>query len=320
MWEAGKAILYALSEAGLVAGAPVLVINDRDRSLSGKFADAHFWDVDIDANPPQEKYAAVVLFAPKQKDEARFLMARGLQLLKANGLFMAVAGNEAGGKTLGKLLVGFGVRCGELAKHKCRIVWTTEPERAAKIMLDEARARGGLQQRGDLLWTQPGLFSWDHLDKGSDALLHHLPLSLKGEGADFGCGIGVIGLRLMQRYEDVKKLICIDIDARALDCAALNLSAWPERIFLRRADLSQPVELGKFDFIVMNPPFHTGKKQSVTLGQSFIRNAAANLKSGGMLVFVANSHLPYEAIIGELFSFHRTLSEQHGFKIIEAVK
>ena len=70
----------------------------------------------------------------------------------------------------------------------------------------------------------------------------------------------------------------------------------------------------------MNPPFHTGKTQMMSMGQAFITHAAKSLKAGGILVFVANTHLPYEAIVAENFSFHRILSENHGFKIIEAVK
>jgi 16S rRNA (guanine1207-N2)-methyltransferase len=320
MFETGRAIIYACEEAGLTIPPRTLVINDRDRTLKGSIKDADFWDVEIDIDPPSANYDAVILFSSKQKEENRLLMARALTLAAPERWVMAAAANDAGGKTLNKTLVGFGVPVEETAKHKCRVVWTRAPQRAARIMIDDAVTRGGITKRIDGMYTQPGLFSWDRIDKGSDALIHHLPLSLKGQGADFGCGIGVIAIRVMQRYADVKKLICIDIDARALDCAARNLSEWPDKIFLRRADLSQEVDLGTLDFIVMNPPFHAGKKQSITLGQSFIKNAAKNLRTGGMLVFVANSHLPYEKTVSDLFAFNRVLSEENGFKIIEAVK
>ena len=187
-------------------------------------------------------------------------------------------------------------------------------------MIKDALQKGGLQQRADGMWSMPGLFSWDRLDKGTDVLLHHLPFALNGYGADFGCGTGIIGQKILQRYKDIKKLVCVDRDIRALEAVRTNLEPWRDKIETRQADLTKPIELPKQDFIVMNPPFHNGKKQSVAIGQAFISNAAKCLKKEGILVFVANTHLPYEKIVAENFSFHRVLSEEHGFKIIEAVK
>ncbi len=320
MFDVGRAVLHSISEAGLILPTRLLVINDHHQEMKNDFPDAVFWSPESSSENPSADFNSILLFSPKQKDENRYLTALSLKLLAKGGVFACVASNESGGKTLAKTLVGFGVPVSDYSKHKCRVVWTNEPQKAANIMIAEAEQKGGIQQRSDGLWSQPGLFSWDHLDVGTNALLHHLPFSLHGTGADFGCGIGVIGLKLLQRYKDITKLTCLDRDARALACCSKNLDQWSAKVTTRLADLTKNLDLPEQDFIVMNPPFHTGKKQSVAIGQAFIRNAAKCLKTGGILVFVANSHLPYEATAAESFAFHRILSEENGFKIIEAIK
>ena len=319
MLDVSRAVSYSIAEAGLSLPEPVLIVNDAALDLKKTIPNASFWNPALEAVPDLKGFKSVILFAPKQKDEMRYLTALALENLKSGVLVLAAA-NEAGGKILAKTLVGFGVKISETSKHKCRVVWTNEPGRAAPIMINEAKIKGGWQQRPDGMWSLPGLFSWDHLDIGTDALLHHLPFSLSGKGADFGCGIGVIGQRLLQRYKDIKHLICIDRDIRALEACKKNLNEWQGRFDTRQMNLTQPVDLANLDFIVMNPPFHSGKKQSVAMGQAFIANAARSLKQGGMLVFVANSHLPYEETLGAHFTFYRTLNEAKGFKIIEAVR
>ena len=74
------------------------------------------------------------------------------------------------------------------------------------------------------------------------------------------------------------------------------------------------------DFVVMNPPFHDVGIEDKQLGQTFIRQAASLLRKGGTLWLVANRHLPYEALLAELFRTATPRADQGGFKVIEAVK
>ncbi|MFT5882971.1 MAG: 16S rRNA (guanine1207-N2)-methyltransferase, partial [Crocinitomicaceae bacterium] len=74
----------------------------------------------------------------------------------------------------------------------------------------------------------------------------------------------------------------------------------------------------KFDWVVMNPPFHEAQDQSFELGKTFIREAARILKPGGGLYLVANLHLPYEELIRTEFRSHKLLGEENGFKCIFA--
>jgi hypothetical protein len=58
--------------------------------------------------------------------------------------------------------------------------------------IEAALAEGAPRLLEELgLWSQPGVFSWNRIDPGSDLLVRNLP-SLSGKGADFGGGIGVL--------------------------------------------------------------------------------------------------------------------------------
>ena len=319
MSDVSRAVIYSFQEAGLSVSPPFLVINDNLFEMKLPFPAADFWNPETEKQPEGQKYKSILLMAPKQKTETRYLLALALRHIEADGVLAVAATNDAGGKSLGKVLKEFGLNLTDISKHKCRVVWTAKPQEACGDSVDEAIKQGQPQQRADGLWSQPGVFSWETLDKGTALLLPHLSFGLSGKGADFGCGIGVIGMAIMPSAS-IKKLICVDRDIRTLECAEKNLADWKEKIEIRQADLSKPIDLCNLDFIVMNPPFHTGKKETLELGKTFITNAFSSLKSGGILLMVANSHLPYEELVGEKFSSHKIVSQEKGFKIIEAIK
>jgi 16S rRNA (guanine1207-N2)-methyltransferase len=79
-----------------------------------------------------------------------------------------------------------------------------------------------------------------------------------------------------------------------------------------------PPDLPRLDFIVMNPPFHEGKKTLPEAGQAFIKTASQALKPNGALYMVANTHLPYEAALAQSFKNVKPLAVEKGFKVIHA--
>ncbi len=327
------ALLHALDIAGIEVHSPCLLILPDDQALSVRFPKAAVWHPQSDQAAawaarshrvlselaPDEEFRTIIISCPKQKEETQYLMAQAVSLLSPGGVLVAAADNLAGGKALSKLLGMISDVSGEIAKHKCRVVWTDGAQKRRDGIV-KALSAGSEQARGDGFVSQPGLFSWSRLDRGTNVLLHHLPFSLAGIGADFGCGIGVLGARLLQRHADITRLYCIDNDSRAVMCARKNLERWSARCDFMWADVRRLPQLPPLDFVVMNPPFHQGKMDANILGQNFIASAAAHLKPGGMMTFVANTHLPYEAVVHQHFSMQRQVGAQDGFKVIEAVK
>jgi len=266
----------------------------------------------LEALVPASLTAAVVA-APPGTLERRYALALTLRALKPGGVLTALAPKEKGGSRLRKELEAFGCKVEEQGRQHQRICHTIRPE--APLGLEAAIAAGG-PQRGEThgLWTQPGVFSWDRDDAGSQLLIAALP-ALSGQGADLGCGIGVLA-RAVLASPKVARLHLVDLDRRAVEAARRNVED-PRAVF-DWADVRSGPALAGLDFVVMNPPFHDSGVEDKALGQAFIRRAHQMLRAGGTLWLVANRHLPYEAVLGEQFARVTPKGEGRGFKIYEA--
>jgi len=255
----------------------------------------------------------VTLLVPPGAVEARYVVAQALRTLKPGGLLTAAAPKDKGGLRLKKILAGFGCEVAETSRRHHRICEVERP--AAPVGVDEAIAEGAPRILPLGLWSQPGVFSWDRLDPGSDLLLGHLP-DLAGRGADFGAGIGWLSRKALTSPA-VTSLALIELDRRALDCARRNVV--DPRASFEWADVRRAAEaLSGLDFVVMNPPFHDGGHEDRALGQAFIRAAAKVLRPGGTLWLTANRHLPYEAVLADAFKRVAPVADAGGYKVFEA--
>jgi 16S rRNA (guanine1207-N2)-methyltransferase len=254
------------------------------------------------------------MVAPPGVVERRYALAQALRALAPGASFNIMAPKDKGGLRLAKDLDGFGCAFTQASKHHYRLCVGHRPDVVAGLI--EAIAEGGLQRMaGGGLWTQPGVFSWNRVDPGSALLAETLP-PLAGRGADLGCGVGYLALKVLTEPA-VTKAILVDIDRRAIDCAKANVV--DPRVELRWMDIRSGLDdLAGLDFVVMNPPFHAAGQQDHGLGQAFIRCAAASLRPGGVCWLVANRHLPYEATLAPLFSRVTPVRDQGGYKIYEA--
>lgn len=266
-------------------------------------------------------YDLALIRAPKSKPETQYLLALACEALNEGGTLVIAAANDAGGKTLSKLAAELGLEnINQDVKNKCRVVWGTKPA-ARNPALDTWLAAGKMQPvlNGRFL-SQPGMFGWDKIDRGSDILTRHLPENLSGEGADFGCGYGYLSRHILE-ISTPASLLCLDADFRALKAAQENLKNSTTPVRYLWEDLGKPSGAASaLDWIVMNPPFHEGKNTDTDIGLAFIKNAAAALKPGGALYMVANIQLPYEAALSQYFTTAQKLYEGEGFKIFKAVK
>lgn len=255
---------------------------------------------------------AITVLAPPGVLERRHTLAHALRVLAPGGRLTALAPKDRGGQRLAKELAEFRCAVDQASRRHHRICTAVRP--ALPAGLEEAIAAGGPLVPPALgLWSQPGIFSWDRPDPGSLMLIRHLP-ELAGAGADLGCGVGLLALKALESPA-VRHIALIDIDRRAVDAARRNVTD-------PRADFAwSDVRHGTFenlDFVIMNPPFHDGGAEDRSLGEAFIRRAAASLRPGGACWLVANRHLPYEAHLKALFSSARLIEQGDGFKIYEA--
>lgn len=258
---------------------------------------------------------SIMIYAPPGVLERRYTLALALRALKPGGRLDVMAAKDKGGSRLKKELEAFGAEVGESAKahhRRCVVI-----KGDGLTGLDAAISAGAPRLVPGLdAWSQPGVFAWDRIDPGSALLAQTLP-PLKGAGADLGCGYGALATVVLHSPL-VTALALYDLDRRAIEAARRNVE--DPRATIEQADVRTLPTNGDLDFIVTNPPFHDGGAEDKRLGQTFIRQAAAMLKKGGVLWLVANRHLPYEADINEAFKRVRMAADAGGYKVFEAIK
>ncbi len=265
---------------------------------------------------PDGSLSSLAMLAPGGVIERRYVLAQALRCLRPGAPFTVLAHKKRGGARLHDELSAFGCVVDDASRHHHRICRGVKPAEMAGLEGPIAAGAPQFVQEIDL-WSQPGIFSWNRIDPGSQLLIEHLP-PLSGRGADLGCGIGVLSTAVLAQPK-VQHMTLFDIDRRGVEAARRNVD--PARATVRWADvLAMQDNKDPFDFIVMNPPFHDGGAEDQNLGRSFITVAAAMLRSGGVCLLTANRHLPYEAVMQSLFSQVTLLTQERGFKIYAAVK
>jgi len=269
----------------------------------------------------KDNYDLALLIPSKNKQQTLGWMAEAMASLVNDGKLMIACANNHGAKSYEKALKTLAGNSSSSSKSKCRLFSARKNNalntELARLWITKAQPRH-IENHG--LISQPGLFSWDRPDIGSQLLLNHLPADLHGRGMDLCCGYGLLSERLLKNSPDIETLYLVEADRLALECAEQNTMAWQEKIEAHWLDAAADSLPLKLDWIVCNPPFHTGQDQDVPLGQTIIANGCKSLKRSGKLYMVANRKLPYEAVLDRMLMKHRTIVQERGFKIIEATK
>lgn len=280
--------------------------------------------IDVDPVDHQDNvFDFALLVLSKQKEESIYRIALASALVKGDGLIVATAENNFGGKRIEKWFEDLGFETESLSKKKCRIVWAKNSQvNESKIerAIEDGQPQTLITEYGDFI-AKPGVFSWNKADGGSLLLVENLPETLTGTGADFGCGYGLLSHFLLSKNNNIQKVFAIDADYNALECCKENLKSFDDRVQYVWEDLTTDCSnISSLDWIIMNPPFHEGNHSDVTVGQQFIQTAYNALKPNGALYMVANQHLPYEKILVSLFADVQKNVEKQGFKVITARK
>lgn len=321
---AGGAFLGARDGAALRRWLPHgLVLEQEFRPAAAALERAGLACVDGELVPPS-RHPVVLVLPPRQREQARALLARAVRLAGEGGRVVAAAPNAAGARSMQDDLQALAGPVSVLSKHKCRVAWTAplgatvdEALCAAWQALDAPRPI--LDGR---VLSRPGLFAWDRVDPASALLATHLPRELAGRAADLGAGWGYLSRELLSRNPGIAVLDAYEAQARALPVLRANLAGFAPRVdlHLHWHDVTGGVE-GGVDVVVSNPPFHADDRvDRPELGRRFIEVAAAALEPGGRFFMVANRHLPYEATLASNFRHVRVLDDAQGFKAFEATR
>lgn len=288
-------------------------------------------------------YDAILLFMPKAKEQARYLIAQVLPLLKAGGHFWLVGENNGGIKSADKLVKaaaeaqwpegGYSLSKADKAKKSTLLRLDLSEESAFGTpeafdatpwelhwQLPEKEAFP--DELADLkLISLPGVFSHGRLDEGTALMLQNMPRIKPSKVRnrrvlDMGCGTGVIGLSLLKQHPELEVTFC-DVNAMALEATRRSILANEMQGQVYASDMWSDIT-DRFDLIISNPPFHTGQKTDYELADRFIRQAKKHLKRSGELRIVANRFLKYPDIIEATFGHCERIAETGKFCIWSA--
>ncbi len=166
-------------------------------------------------------------------------------------------------------------------------------------------------------FTDNGVFSKNRVDFGSELLIKTvLEEELSGNGLDYGCGYGPIGITVSK----IKKvhIDMVDVNDRALLLARENIDNNSSDNYVYSIDDNSFLDKS-YDFVLTNPPIRAGKK----VVQSIFLNSYNILKEGGALYIVIQKKQGLASAKKYLSDYFReiiTLERKAGFHIIKVIK
>ena len=348
---------YLLREADTTIPTATLILNDRHGALYCALPGAATWSDSFcarqaaqnnaranDLHPPDflnyggfsslTNIRQVLIQIPKQKDQ----LADQLRLVATHcpdaNVFLAGMAKHIPISLLNWLEVNADEYTQPRIVKKARLLNIRGLTKFASM----ERSLRGYTVDGLTLNGLPGVFSRDHLDPGAEVFRQYLP-DLHGKViCDLGCGNGILAISLAKASSgctiiatDDSELATLATKANAKlndlvtndlvtnDLVTNNSKTNNSEIDVRHGNaLSAVTE--KLDYVFCNPPFHDGNKQLTNIALNMFSDAHKQLKGDGVLLVVANRHLPYTTALKKLFRRVRLISDDKRFNVYYCTK
>lgn len=261
----------------------------------------------------------LLLYWPKAKAEAEYLLAMLMDKLGENTEICVVGENRSGVKSIEKMFAQYGIIKKYDSARRCSFYWGQTNTQAKPFELSQWYKTYPLTVGETTLTIKslPGVFSHGEFDKGSELLLETLP-KLSGRVLDFGCGAGVIGCVMAARNPQIDIEMC-DISALAVASSQATLEANGLKGKVYASDIYSDIS-GKYQYLISNPPFHSGLDTNYNAAETLLSQAPKYLNHAGQMIIVANNFLKYQPIIEQAFGECQTLAKNTKFSIYSATK
>jgi 16S rRNA (guanine1207-N2)-methyltransferase len=259
----------------------------------------------------------LLIFIPKAKKEVQYLLASLTPHLAQGASIILVGEKKCGIKSAGNLLAPYAGQVNNVdsARH-CSLLYCELSHQVAPFNQNDWIKTYPIKINDVTLQicSLPGVFSHGELDKGTELLLLNLPKNMKGNLLDFGCGAGVIGCYIQKCFPDLA-IDMIDINAYALASAKLSLIKNKLNANIFASNVFSNIE-SKYNTLLSNPPFHSGKKTNYIAAETFINQSPTHLKARGTLSIVANKFLRYEPLLEANYTNLTTSQQNNKYKVL----
>ncbi|MCX8638983.1 16S rRNA (guanine(1207)-N(2))-methyltransferase RsmC [Gilliamella sp. B3172] len=285
-----------------------------------RLKNSHRAQVSFSLLPEAEFYVGMdtlIYYWPKTKSEAQFQLSYLLHNMPKGSDIFIVGENRTGVKSVEALLADFGTIQKIDSARRCGLYhFQAESRLAFELSQWWLTYHLTIDNHDIEVKSLPGVFSQKGLDAGSELLLNALldrQDIVKGQVLDVGCGSGILSTVIGKLNPDVD-LTLSDVSSAALASSNATLAANQLKGTVVASDVFSNLT-DKYHLIISNPPFHDGKETSYTAVNTLIKEAKKHLKLNGYLCIVANSFLPYQAILNETFKSVELIAQTTKFKV-----
>ena len=317
----------ALTAALLMAGYKVAQVSDS--ALSQR---ATLWNVEANHVNDDNLFLldslsvpegeTVLYRLPRSSDLLEYQLSQISSFLPETGLFIASGmTKEIHTSTL------------ELFEKLLGPTTTTPADYKARLIHTQPQPQPRTASRFPFRWQIPslhleiiqhaGVFSSGRLDGGTRMFLEHFPKSshLQGSIVDLGCGNGLLGLAAAKRSLSAE-IFCVDESFMAVWSAreSFRINQMGGRGKFLCGDGLEDFDKASIDLILCNPPFHFQNAQTLSIAHKMFQSSVKVLKEKGELWVVANRHLGYHKILGELFPKVATLASDDKYALFRCFK
>lgn len=265
-----------------------------------------------------QDYDVALILMTRHRGQNELRLAEALERTRGGALVLLAGSKEDGAASLKKRVEGLLPIAGQAPKYHGQAFWLHRPDDAAAAIEALRAANPEMPVEGRFA-TAPGMFSHARVDPGSLLLAENLPRDLGGHVADFCAGWGYLAAQAWDRNAHLKSLDLYEADFASLEAARRNLKTVSATKFFWRDLASEPVRR-RYDFILMNPPFHEGRAAEPDLGARLVEAAARGLEPGGRLLMVANRGLPYEQVLARNFRRFEEAARDARYKLLFATR
>ncbi len=268
----------------------------------------------------------VIIYQPKAKELLDYLLAATLPVLKKGGQVWLVGDNKSGVKSSSKRMVSPLEHVGKFdgAKH-CLLFNGQKADEAKPFVFEDWVTSWNVDVAGQAftLCSIPGVFGHGKLDRGTVILLEQMQSHrfmadvANARLLDFGCGDGIISMWLHKHTG--AKLHALDDSALALAATELTFAANQavDAVTLVASNGLNEVK-GRFNYVITNPPFHTGVSTDYSVPEKFFINVKQHLTLNGEVFVVANDFLRYSPLMDAALSKSVQLERKNGFAVYHA--
>jgi 16S rRNA (guanine1207-N2)-methyltransferase len=270
---------------------------------------------DSDAGDVQVIFDGGLILISRHRGESMGMLNQALKHTKKDALIVVAGAKNDGIAAIAKEVATIYPLLGSLSKNHGKVFWFENKKTNLFEQDIHTLVEGKFQ-------TRAGMFSSKHVDEGSQFLMRHVPIDLKGHVADFCAGWGYLSVTAALACLDIKSIDLYEADAASLEAAGNNMVrlAPDMKAEYYWFDLTSEKTTNHYHTILMNPPFHHGRVVDLEMARAIIKNAHHSLIRGGTLYLVANKTLPYEEILSKTFFKFREITRNDGYKILAALK